>query len=522
MLRSTRRGSRLRLPLVLLAVAIGVASCHVRTVSVRPLTRPPSDSGTQVSTPVKAHLIDGSTLHFPSGVALANGVLRGTGQRFGLRLEPLGAVEAMSLDSVVGMESYEFATNAGATLILSVLGTLGAAALAGGAAVAIFGSCPTFYSDSAGTWQLEAEGFSYSIAAMFESRDVDRLRTTTAADGSVQIEVRNEALETHYINHLELLDVRHAADEIVLPDAAGRPVAVRQQLTPLRANDRAGRNLLGILATADGATTRSDRELLERSGGDDIDDFIDLTVPVPPGADSVALVLRLRNSLLNTVLLYDVMLGSRGLKSLEWQSTSLREIGPALEVAQWYSGNMGLRVLEVTGNVTREVARLRDTGPIAWKDVALMLPAPRTATMHLRLEYVVDNWRIDRLTIAAVRRPAIRRLPLAAAIDSRGQADVGALASLAAPDTRYLQTIPGQRFTAVWHPERLTDGTARTFLLASQGYYIEWMRRDWLATPRDTTPFRPSRQVIANAVSIWRTVQDSLERDFHNSRLPVR
>ena len=31
------------------------------------------------------------------------------------------------------------------------------------------------------------------------------------ADGVVRLELRNEALETHFLNHIELLSVRHAA-----------------------------------------------------------------------------------------------------------------------------------------------------------------------------------------------------------------------------------------------------------------------------------------------------------------------
>jgi hypothetical protein len=515
------------LPVALASVAVlclGSASCHVRKLAVRSLPTSAVDTTISVTTPVKAHLVDGSTLHFPDGVSLTDGRLHGRGHRFGLHLELLGpmATLEMSLDSVVGLEVYELRTDVGPTAILTTLGLAAGVAGTAALAVAVFGSCPTFYSDSAGTWQLEAEGFSYSIAALFESRDVDRLRTGVRADGTVQLEVRNEALETHYINHLELLEIRHAVDELVLPDATGRPVVVGPQLPPLRVSDGSGMDLRATVARADGVATASDLDAGGPRNPADLEEHLDLTIAVPEGADSVALVLRLRNSLLNTVLLYDVVLGARGLRSLEWQSTDLREIGPALEVAQWYTGTMGLRVLEVLGDSTREVGRLRDTGPIAWKDVAVVLPAPRTPTMHLRLVTVRDNWRIDRIGSAPLRRPTVQHLSLDRALDAHGADDPDVLSAVAAPDGHYLQTVPGQRFTAVWQPAPLEGGGARTFLLASQGYYIEWMRRDWIAAPRDTARFRPTRETIAQAMDIWRTAKDSLERDFHASRLPVR
>jgi hypothetical protein len=350
---------------------------------------------------------------------------------------------------------------------------------------------------------------------------VDRLRTTVRPDGTVQLEVRNEALETHFINHLELLDVQHAAHETVLPDASGRPVAVGTLRPALRAVDASGQDLLATLAAADGLVTRQDGSGASH-GTETLDHHLDLEVPVPEGADSIALVLRLRNSLLNTVLLYDVMLGAQGLKSLEWQATTLREIGPALELAQWYSRTMGLRVFEVTAEGQRKVAELRDTGPIAFKDVALVIPAGSAPTMRLRIEHVVDNWRIDRLAVAPVRRPAVQALPLHAIVDAVGAADSAMHAVLRTPDRSYLTTGPGHRFTAVWRPAPLTGDTVRTFLLASQGYYSEWSRRDWLAAPTDTAPFRPDRNAIVTALTRWRGAQDSLERRFLDSRLPVR
>lgn len=500
--------------------AAAVAACTYRTVKVRPLESSVAAEPVTVTSPVKAHLLDGSTALFPGGVTLVGGELQGAGNRVGLRLEPLGYVERLSLDSVIGMETYEQGVNTAATVALTTLGLAAGAVATAALAVAIFGSCPTFYADSAGSWALEAEGFSYSIAALYESRDVDRLRTTLRPDGTVQIEVRNEALETHFINQLELLDVLHAPGEMVLPDADGKPVAVGATQPAIWARSGA-LDLLPVLAAADGRVTR---EILPQGElkPEGLDRGIDLELPVPAGADSMALVLRLRNSLLNTVLLYDVMLGSRGLQSLDWQATALREIGPALEVAQWYSGNMGLRLLEITPEGAREIAHLRDTGPIAFKDVALVIAAPRSTTIRLRLESVVDNWRIDQLSVASARRPEVAVLPLAAALDPSGEALDTALRHLSHADGQYLETSPGQRFTAVWQPEPLSPDRSRTFLLASQGYYSEWMRRSWIEEPRDTATFVPDRSAIATAVTLWRGARDSLERDFYNSRLPVR
>src|SRR5262245_36981583 len=263
---------------------------------------------------VKAHLEDGTTILFRDSVVLEGGHLRGIGERFNLKLHSTGAVYGMPIDSVVALESFSTKVRPAETILVSTLG-VGAAALAVGAiAVAIacaidpkcFGSCPTAYSDSAGVPVLEAEGFSFSIAPLFELRDVDRLRARPDSQGILRLEIRNEALETHFINHLELLAVDHAADEIALPDPRGGPLVVRDLHSPASAVDRAGRNVRPQLLAHDGVFFTSDSALLWRATGTDYLDHLDLTFPAA-GRDSVALVFRMRNSLLNTTLLYDLM-----------------------------------------------------------------------------------------------------------------------------------------------------------------------------------------------------------------------
>jgi hypothetical protein len=510
--------------LSVLAGALLLWSCIlVRKVRVDEVRAPVQDS-VQVKSPVKAHMLDGSTILYPNGVFIRQGRLIGAGQRYGLRVQFVEVVQAVPADSVVGMERYRSATDEIATAGLSlVAGTIGALAVTA-AAAAIFGSCPTFYSDSAGTPVLEAEGFSYSIAPLFEARDVDRLRVRAGPDGLVRVEVRNEALETHFLNRLELFETIHDRAEVVVPDARGVPLALGGMVPPLRAQDRSGRDHASALESADGVVFASDTSRLAGATVLDHEDFIDLAFPPPvAGPDSLGLVLRLRNSLLNTVLLYDVMLGARGGRALDWQADDLARIGPALELGSWYTSRMGLRVLVPDGRGFREVGRVKDTGPIAWKDVAVPLPPASGDTVRVRLAFVTDNWRIDRVLLAGrLHRPAARTIPLSRVETAGGRRDTIALAAMQLPDKRYLETQPGQRFTAVWAVGPEPAGGTRTFLLASQGFYTEWIRGDWLATGKDTAAFAPTDASLVQAMRKWRGAQDSLERRFYASRIPVR
>ena len=517
-------------------LAMGLAACLAtsaciwifRRVAVEEVRRG-TDSVTVVST-VKAHLMSGHSVLYPTGVTLARDTLWGAGTRYDLALHEVGSVTRLPLDSVLGMESYRTAVNGAASAIVSTVTTL---PLVAAAAVAIacaldpkcFGSCPTYYSDSAGTGVLEAEGFSYSIAPLFEARDVDRLRTQPDRDGTLRLEVRDEAFETHYTNQMTLLEARRGPDEYVVPDVRGGLLSVRGTRAPVAARDWAGRDLRRALTDADGDAFRTNPGTLAAAGPGALEDAVELTFIAPADADSAALVFRMRNSLLNTVLLYDVMLGDAGARSLDWITNDLDRIGPAVQLGQWYAAHMGMQVAVWRDGAWQDVDRIRDTGPVAWKDVAMLVPASPGDTLRVRLSFVADNWRIDRVAAAFTwRRPVARPYPLARIVDALGATDTAALSSLTAADQRYLETVAGQRFTAEWHPgpEDASSDSLRSFFLASQGYYVEWIRRGWLAAPRSARTFVPNDHALADALARYRVVKDTLERQFAATRVPVR
>src|SRR5439155_183600 len=116
---------------------------------------------------------------------------------------------------------------------------------------------------------------------------------------------------TEYVNHLELLEVRHALEETALPDPDGAALAVRDLVPATTITDAAGRDLRLLLALPDGAAFRTDAQTLAGASPAHLDDAIYLVAPAPASGDSVALVVRLRNSLLASLLYSEVMLGDR-------------------------------------------------------------------------------------------------------------------------------------------------------------------------------------------------------------------
>ncbi len=508
------------LALVLVMSAGLNASCVFHRVEVSPIEAPETPP-LVVHSPVKAHLVDGSTVVFPDGVTVLEDRIEGDGEKYDLALRASVRVSTIQLDEIAAMESYQTPVRTAETAAGSA--AAGTGALIGGIvlAKALFGSCPTTYAFENGDYVLEAESFSYSIAPSFEARDVDRLGVQPVGD-EVRLELRNEALETHYINQLELVEVSHPADRSAFPDPAGRPLVVSGVVAPRLAVDNMRREVTGLLAAADGDAWSSPEERLRHVSTEDLRDHVDLEFDLPVATREAALVLRMRNSLLNTVLLYDVMLRDQGWRALDWMGRDLDGLGDRLRLGYWYRDRMGMRVSVWRDGRFRPVGRLPDTGPIAWQEVALAVPVSEPGRLRVRLSFVADNWRIDRVAAAALAEEAVvRTIPLGEISTKDGGVIADALDSLRAADDSYLVTRPGDRLTLGFDVGPAEPGTRRTYFLAAEGYYMEWMRRDWLEAV-NPEPFRPSDDALVEALTAWADQRDGYRARFEATKIPVR
>jgi hypothetical protein len=262
--------------------------------------------------------------------------------------------------------------------------------------------------------------------------------------------------------------------------------------------------------------------VVARAESAEIEDWLELTGPVHEGPKRVALVLRARNSLLNTVLFYDVMMARSGARALDWLGADLDHIGEAVRLGRWVKRRLGLHVQVARGGGFEDVVRVPDPGPIAWRDVAAVVPvAPGERVLRLRLAFLADAWRIDQLRVAGgVREAAARSVGLSRVLGASGASEAGALASLRQGDGRYLQTEPGQRFVAVFDVGREPERGTRTFLLSSQGYYTEWVRGDWLRRATHEA-FSPSDESLVLALARWKEKKADFEVAFRKDRVPL-
>jgi hypothetical protein len=475
-----------------------------------------------ITAPMKVFLQNGDMVLYTEGAQVWQDRIRGRGARYTLDRRRSAMVEDLPLDSIIGIEAFRSDVNDLASAALTIGAT--AVTAVGGVAIfkALFGSCPTFYASSENGGALQAEGFSYSIAPQAEGIDLDRLYVTPDADGVLRLEVRNEALETHYINQVELVAVEHAPGVHVVPDAEGQPLGTSVPAAPVQAVDRDGRLVLAEIVAEDDLAFASTESRIRAATTEDSRDYLDLVFPRPDG-DEAVLVLNLRNSLLNTVLYYDLMLGTTGVQAVNWWGGSLEGIGAAIDMARWYAETLGLTVQVPSGDSWQDVTRMSGTGPIAWKEIGVRVPMPQEGPVRVRLSFLADDWRLDQVSLAAPAEPlTAKRIPLHRVVTGIGEGDQDAATRLARPDDQYFVTYPGTSATLEFLTEGPEAGMTATYLLATQGYYIEWVRPEWIRRAQTTAPFQSGPGSVESLMALWLDKKDTLEDEFFGSKIPVR
>ena len=338
---------------------------------------------------------------------------------------------------------------------------------------ACFGSCPTFYASDGRRLLLQAEGFSASVAPALEATDLDALYRARPAGRRFELEMRNEALETQAVRFARVLAAPRPEGGRVFAGGDGRFWQALEILPPRHALAPEGECAAALRefdeverASAADSTDLAARETLDLDFGE-------------VGGDSLGLVIACRQSLLTTFLFYQT-LAWMGRHAGDW----LAALGRGDATVRARSGAIGRELGGIEVLVGRDdggwarAGEVSDTGPLATDVHLVRLPRLEAARPRLRLRMTRGHWRLDQVALVRLGREVepVRLEPVEV---RRGDApDAEALAALRDP-ARLLATIRGERFTLVY---RLPDDPSRCELfLESRGYYLEWMRREWLA-----------------------------------------
>jgi hypothetical protein len=150
-----------------------------------------------------------------------------------------------------------------------------------------------------------------------------------------------------------------------------------------------------------------------------------------------------------------------------------------------------------------------------------VIPIPRPpdgAPVTVRLRLTQGLWRIDQVGLVVLGGSVTPTRLLPAVVRRDGRTDPTALARLS--DTvRTLVTMPGDAYEIEYRlpaaPERLE------LFLEVRGYYLEWMRREWLA---EESPMLALRLMLDPAGALrslapeYKRAEPGMEAVFWNSR----
>jgi hypothetical protein len=461
---------------------------------------------------LKAHMRDGDLYVLSSWtIDEAEAQLLGTGERFG----PARGAGVAGTYRVRFADVALYETN---TVIRSPV--VAAMAVVTGASVVVtvaclanpkacFGSCPTFYATTdEGQRFLQAEGFSDSIAPSLERNDVDALWRSTGRGGELSLLMTNEAYETHVVKQADVLAVPRPPGGRVLADASGLWAA--SALRPASRCRSTHGDCLDLVRAVDGRerTTVTDpddlaaRETIELAFEDD-----------GPGGAGRALVVGARQTLVTTFLLYQG-LSYLGGSATAWLARGERgqRIGPAVDLSRLLGG---IEVQVPVDDGWQTVGEVYETGPIATDVHLVRLPAG-VSGRALRLRLPKGGWRLDYLALAelAGAATAIRVSPTR--VHGTLGRDYGAGRSAATGFP--IVTMPGDEYELRY---QLPPGEDYELFLDSRGYYLEWMRQQWLREENPLAALRmllSPRQALRTLAPAFKEIEPQAEELFWRSR----
>jgi len=382
---------------------------------------------------------------------------------------------------------------------------------------ACFGSCPTFYVYDGNDFVLQAEGFSSSIAPSLEARDIDAISKVKPHSSDLLVKVTNEAFETHVIRSANILALLHRTGTKVFSTPEGEFWEADNIQQPSICEDPEG-DCTNKLLTFDGIERFSTADSFNLANTEILEFTFD---NAPKGRKG--LIVSFRQSLLTTFLFYQ-SLAYMGTNVGYWLSQMERLNSDLQEKIKYVGGLLGGIQIQIQSDdgEWKSVGEIKETGPIA-TDIKLV-PLPENLSdnqLKVRLKMVKGLWRIDHVALSEIvnKIEPLRIEPTK--VFYSGNENKKILNQLL--DTnKTLVTLPGDEYLIYY---KLPDNYADYELfIESQGYYLEWMRNEWLV---DENPlrvkqmlFNPS-QYLKDLAPQFKEIEAEMEESFWNSRYVI-
>ena len=378
---------------------------------------------------------------------------------------------------------------------------------------ACFGSCPTFYVWDGEKMALQAEGFSASVTRSLEAKDIDALYRAKPSSHDFEIRLTNEALETHMIRHVNLLALPRPENGRTFATSSGEFWQAPEIIEPTSCIAPEG-NCLAEIRSFDGIerfSKTNSRDLATR-------ETIDIVFESFPSGKA-GLVLGFRQTLLTTYLFYQG-LAYMGHASGYWLAKMERGDKDVLKHSSGVGQVLGGIDIFIQDNNDNWVlaGEINETGPIASDVRVVPLPKVESIPFKIRLRMTCGLWRIDYIALAKLSQPVepIRLQP--SMVLSKDLVDEEAKKLLLDP-SGMLVTMPGDSHKIGY--DLPNDFQLYELFLESQGYYLEWIRPNWLAEEnlkKTLMMFTDPEGFLKEIAPEFKKVEPQLEELFWRSK----
>jgi hypothetical protein len=372
---------------------------------------------------------------------------------------------------------------------------------------ACFGSCPTFYVRNGDTLVLQAEGFSASISPSLEKNDIDMLYDAVPTR-DFELVVTNEALETHSIRHANLLAFEKTGNERIFATPDGSFYRCTD-IMQARQCQSSGVEYLRQVLRADGDEYFSSADSVNLNSREELIVSFD-----SPANKQVGLLIGKRQTLMTTYLMYQG-LAYMGNSVTYWLAEMERGMVKPDKTIFSLLGGIEVFSKDAEGGWKFEGA-LNETGPIATDFNVIPLDPRQPGEVVLKLRLNKGLWRVDYLGLATLQQKVFPMVIKPSMVDIIRGSEKDALLKLTKGNT-YLVTYPGDAYRIRYD---LPFNDAELFL-DSKGYYLEWMREEWVKEQNFKKMARmmnnPSKY-LKEASLPYKKMEPIMEKTFWNSR----
>ena len=335
-------------------------------------------------------------------------------------------------------------------------------------------SCPFIYSFDGENYVFDAEPYGAAICQNLKRAEWCPLEHVKEIDGQYKILIANELEETQYTDEAKIFVIDHPEGTKVAPDAFGRIHTIAKPLSPIRAIDGKGNDIVPIIAKKDNNAWQTPMEKRSPYREEDLRDELIIEFPKPKGVKKAKLYVNACTSLWGSRIAKQ-FLELHGNKIDEWYD-EVNNFGPAYQqVMNWFFNEelYLLRLRIKTDDGWKSKGTIFGGGPFISEDKAYTIDISDVSedTLKVKLTPPAAFWMIDSLSVDYTQDPTIHIYELNAtrAVNKNGRDE---RKTLEHTDDDYL-VMPdkGDWTEVIFKAPPKAAGLERSVILKATGYY---------------------------------------------------